>query len=250
MELRSGEFPEPDERPALCDGGWGQYVLDTCSSVGEVIQTDSIVRVQDQGLTSHYLVSDADGNCVAVEYLDGQFVYYAGDDLPVKAMSNMRYDRALYAYERGGTRWWWSNPGRSAERFAACHDRAANFDASRDTSAVNYAFGTLVYWVAAPHTRWNIVFDVADREIWFRSDQSPIYKHISFSAFDFSCDAPKLMLDVNTSLEGDVGGAFVPYDGDVNVNVRHTFCERHGLKISEQSATSLTQFFEGFECAR
>ena len=250
MDLRAGEYPEPDERPALLDGNWGQYVLDTCSSIEEVIHTDSMVRVQDQGHTSHYLIADADGNCVAVEYLNGQFVYYAGDDLPVKAMSNMRYERALYNYERGGTRWWWSNPGQSAERFAACQARSANFNASRDTSAVNYAFGTLVYYVAAHHTRWNIVFDIADREIHYRSDQSPTYKHISLSAFDFSCDAPKLMLDVNAALEGDVEEHFTLYDPDVNLNVFRTFCDRYGIKVSEQGAVNLTGFFDAFECAR
>jgi hypothetical protein len=249
LELRAGEYPEPDERPALLDGNWGQYVLDTCSSIEEVIQTDSFLRVQDQGYTSHYLVSDADGDCVAVEYLDGRFVYYTGEDMPVKAMSNMRYDRALAAYERGGTRWWWSNPGQSAERFAACQARAENFDASRDTSAVNYAFGTLVYYVAAPHTRWSIVYDVVERQLWFRSDQSPPYKHISLDAFDFSCDAPKLMLDVNAALDGNVEQYFTPYDPTVNLAVFRTFCERYGIKVSEEGAVNLTRFFDGFECA-
>ena len=248
MELKAGEYPQPDERPPVYDGGWGQYVLDTCASVGEVIETDALVRVQDSGAPSHYLVADADGNCAAIEYLDGRFVYCSGENLPVKAMSNMRYARALYAYERGGTRWWWSNPGQSAERFAACQARSEGFDASRDTSAVNYAFGTLVYWVAAAHTKWNIVYDIAERELWYRSVASPTYKHISLDSFDLSCDAPKLMLDVNAALEGDVEDHFTPYDHDVNLNVFRTFCERYGIKVSEEGAVNLIRFFEGFEC--
>ncbi|MBN2564620.1 MAG: linear amide C-N hydrolase [Candidatus Eisenbacteria bacterium] len=250
MELRAGEYPKPDGRPALYKGNWGQYVLDTCSSVDEVIATDTLARVQDQGHTDQYLVADAEGNAVAIEYLNGRFVYYKGDDLPVRAMANMRYDRALYAYEHGGTRWWWSNPGQSAERVAACQTRAERFDATRDTSAVDYAFGTLLYYVAAPHTRWSIVFDMADRELWFRSDQSPTYEHVSFNEFDFSCDAPKLKLDVNVQLDGDVEQHFVPYDSEVNLSVFRTFCERYGVKVSEEEAADLTGFFEGFECAR
>ena len=250
MELKAGEYPEPSELPPVYDGRWGQYVLDTCASVEEVSQVGSLVRVQDQSAPSHYLVADAEGNCAAIEYIDGQFVCYIGEDLPVKAMSNMRYDRALYAYEHGGTRWWWSNPGQSAERFAACQARSESFDASRDTSAVNYAFGTLAYCVAAPHTRWNIVYDIAEREVWFRSVQSPTYKHISLSAFDLSCDAPKLMLDVNAALEGDVDEHFAPYDHEVNLNVFHAFCDRYGIKVSEEGAVNLIRFFESFECTR
>ncbi|MEE8572480.1 MAG: linear amide C-N hydrolase, partial [Gemmatimonadota bacterium] len=72
MELRAGEWPEPDERPGVLDGNWTQYILDTCSSIEQVIETNSFMRVQDSGVPSHHLVSDADGNCVAVEYLDGE----------------------------------------------------------------------------------------------------------------------------------------------------------------------------------
>jgi penicillin V acylase-like amidase (Ntn superfamily) len=250
MELRAGEYPRPDERPALFDGNWGQYVLDTCGSVEEVIRTNSLVRVRDQGYTSHYLVADADGACVAIEYLDGRFVYHTGDDMPVKALTNMRYERALYAHEHGGTRWWWSNPGRSAERFAACQARSEHFDAARDTSAINYAFGTLLYYVAAPYTRWNIVFDIAKREAYFRSAASPTYKHLSLAAFDFSCNAPKLMLDVNAPLEGNVETDFEPYDPQVNLDVFRTFCERYGIEVSKESASDLTHFFDDFQCAR
>lgn len=250
MQLQAGKYARPDERPALLMGNWTQYVLDTCASVEEVIGIDASVTVRDQGKTDHYLVADAQGNCVAVEYLDGECVYYAGDDLRVKAMANMRYERSQYAYEHGGTRWWWSNPGQSAERVAACQTRAERFDPARDTSAVDYAFGTLLHYVAAPHTRWSIVYDIPNRDIYFRTDRSPAYKHMALSAFDFSCGASKLMLDVNADLEGDVEDDFVPYDYDVSLKVFRTFCERYGVKISEQDARDLTEFYEGFHCAR
>jgi choloylglycine hydrolase len=90
MQLAAGEYPKPDERPGVFDGNWGQYVLDACRAIEEVIQTDALLRVQDKNTPSHYLVSDAYGNSVAVEYLDGEFVHYAGEDLPVKAMSTSR----------------------------------------------------------------------------------------------------------------------------------------------------------------
>jgi len=249
MELRSGEYPEPDERPALFDGNWGQYVLDNFRSVEEVLRMDPLVTLRDQGYTSHYLVADAEGNCAAIEFIDGRFVSYTGDDMPVKAMANMRYGKAAEAWERGGARWWWSNPGQSAERVAACQERMENYDAQRDTSAVYYAFGTLMHYVAAPHTRWNIVFDIANREIYYRTVRSPAFKHIALGSFDFSCGAPKLMLDVNATLEGGVEEDFVPYDYGISLNVFRTFCDRYGIEISEQDAADFTEFFERFECA-
>ncbi len=249
MELRAGKYPEPDHRPRLLDHNWGQYVLDNCATVAEVTGMDTVVTIGDYGYTSHYLVVDAEGNCLAVEYIDGRFTYYTGDDIPVKAMSNMRYDQALAAYERGGPRWWWSNPGQSAERFAACKARSDAFDPACGTSAVDYAFETLLRYVAAPHTRWSVVYDIKAREIWFRSVQSPAIKHISMSSFEYSCDRPQLMLDMNSQLEGDVEGHFVPYDSELNHNLFRTFCGRWGIELSEQDARNATGFFDSFECA-
>jgi len=250
MQLASGEYPAPDERPPIGDGAFVQYVLDTCGTVEEVTQLDSVLRVYERSSPpSHYLFADKTGNCGAIEYIDGEFLCHIGETLPVKAMANMPYERSAFAYERGGTRWWWSNPGQSAERVAAAENRSRAFDAAADTSAVNYAFGTLVYYVAAPHTRWNIVFDIDDGDIWYRSDQSPTYKHISLDWFDFSCGEPFLMLDVNARFEGDARGHFASYDADVNLELFRTFCSRWGIEVSDEGSAALIEHFDGYECA-
>jgi choloylglycine hydrolase len=247
MELVAGDYPEPDERPPVAIGLWVQYVLDTCATVHEAIGVDSLVRVRDVPVTSHYLVADADGNCAVIEFLDGQTLVYTGEDLPVEALANCPYAPALRYVEEGVLPE--DNPGESAERVAAAGARIESYDASRDTSAVDYAFETLIDVVAAQHTKWNVVFDVAKREVWFRSAASPMVKHVSFSALDFSCEAPLLMLDMNAVLRGDVEGSFEPYDHDANLEVFSTFCDRYGIEISAEGAASLVEHFDGFECA-
>ncbi len=106
MQLASGEYPKPDEKLPLSDGNVLQYMLDTCGSVDEAIRMCSLVRVEDKGAPSHYLLADESGNCAAIEYIDGQFLCHTGESLPVRAMANMPYARSAEAYERGGTRWW------------------------------------------------------------------------------------------------------------------------------------------------
>lgn len=73
------------------------------------------------------MFADAKGVSAVLEYRDGKLVVYTGKTLPVKAIANMPYGRAVEALERGGARWWWSNPGRSAERVATAAERAKNF---------------------------------------------------------------------------------------------------------------------------
>jgi hypothetical protein len=249
MELLKSEFPERDERPGLPIGPWAQYVLDTCGTVEEAIKVDAEVRIEDSAAPAHFLIADAEGHCAAIEWFDGELVCHTGQSLPVKAMSNMSYERALAAYERGGPRWWWSNPGRSAERFAGAHARNESYDADRDPDAVKYAFGTLVDVVAAPHTKWSIVYDIAKREIWYGTVVSRPVKHVSFENLDFSCKGPLLMLDVNAAIEGDVEKSFTPYDSAVNLEVFRTLCDRYGMNISQQDAAGIMRHIESFKCA-
>jgi len=247
MELVAGDYPEPDERPPVAIALWVQYVLDTCATVREVIGVDSLVRVRDVPVTSHYLVADADGNCAVVEFVDGRTLVYTGEDLPVEALANCEYGPALRYVEEGVLPE--DNPGESAERVAGAGARSDNYDAGRDTSAVDYAFETLTEVVRAPHTKWSVVFDIPKREVWFRSAASPMMKHLSLHSFDLSCEAPLLMLDVNAVRRGDVDEYFEPYDRDVNENIFDTFCGRYGIEISEGAGAVLTEHFDTFECA-
>lgn len=250
LELKAGENPEPDERPALSLGTWAQYVLDNCGTVEEVIELDEKVRIQDTVPPAHFLIADAAGECAALEWFDGRLVYRTGEDLPVKAMSNMPYGRALAAYERGGPRFWWSNPGRSAERFAGAAERNEHFDPKGDTDAVSYAFGTLVDVVAVGWTQWSVVYDIAKREVWYGSARSRPAKHIALDDFDLSCESPLLMLDVNAPVAGDVAPHFAPYDHDANLMLFRTLCEGYEIEVSDEGADGLMQLIESFECAQ
>jgi len=251
MELKASEYSKPDERPSFDSRSWIQYVLDTCGSVQESIQVASLVRLVDDGDSpSHFLVADADGDCAVIEFLNGHLVCHTGVTLLVKALSNMRYDRALIALKSGGPRWWWSNPGQSAERFAGAATRLKSFSTSRDTSAALYALSTLTDVVAASHTKWNVVYDISKKEIRFRSAASPTVKLISIHDFDLSCKAPLLMLDVNAAIDGNVGRFFTLYDQKINLKIFRTLCDRLEIEVSAESAIELMKLFESFECAR
>jgi len=249
MQLASGRYPERDERPPVNDGSVVQYLLDNCGSVEEAIELIGGTRVQDQSPPCHYLLADEVGGAAAFEYIGGEFLCHVGETLPVRAMANMRYARSAEAYERGGVKWWWPNPGESAERVASAEQRCKDFDAVSDTNAVNYAFETLVHHVAAAHTRWNIVYDIAGRVVHYRSDQSPTYKHVSFADLDFACRDPLLMLDVNAQFEGDAFPHFEPYDPTTNRRFFSTFCSRWNLDVSEEVIDALTEHYETYRCA-
>jgi len=249
MELPDSKMPVPDERLPLTHGSWVQYVLDNCAGIEEIIELDAKVRIEDSSLPLHFLIADANGNCIAVEWLEGKFVCHYGDNLPVKAMTNTIYDDALSSCKRGGPHWWETGRGKSKKRFAIAAERNKNFDAKRDSNAVAYAFETLTDKVAAPYTRWNIVYDIAEKRVIFRSDKSPALKYLSLKDFDLSCKTPLLMMDVNSLVEGDVKNSFVPYDAEINTALFRTLCERYGLVVSEEVVAGIMNVVNSFECA-
>ncbi|MFH1313373.1 MAG: linear amide C-N hydrolase [Candidatus Eisenbacteria bacterium] len=260
MELRASEYPEPDERAPFDSGSWIQYVLDTCGSVREAIQIDSIVRLHDdEHSPTPFLVADADGDCAAFEYLDGRFVCYTDESLPVKALANAPYAAGIAFMEQGVIPA--ENPGRSVERVAAAANKIESFRPDRGVSPVDYSLGVLTEtvvapksfwsdWFDEPYTRWNVVFDIGRREAHFRTVASPTVRRLSLRSFDLSCEAPLLMMDVNAELEGDVQRSFTPYDHDVNLEVFRTFCDKWGIEVSAEGAIELMRFFESFRCAR
>lgn len=249
MELLKSEFPARDERPGLNIGMWAQYVLDTCKDIEDVKKVHLKARIEDSAPPVHFLIADANGSCVAIEWIDGEYKCYWGDDLPVKAMSNMQYGKALASLKRGGPKFWWSNPGQSAQRFAAAYGRSLQYDLNVDQNAISYVFETLTKVVAAPHTKWSIVYDIANREIWYGSYKSRALKHISFENLDFSCESPLLMLDVNTQIQGDVEKHFKPYDHDTNMRLLKNICESYKLDLSQKDADVFIAYIESFECS-
>ena len=259
MELRGSKLPKPDERAPLGIANWVQYVLDTCGSVQEAIQVDALVRVQDEEIPNHYLIADKDGQCAAIEFLGGRFVCYTGETLPIKALANATYAAGPAYIEQGIIPA--LNPGKSVERVAAAADKIRRFGTEPGASPVNYSLGVLTETVVAPksfwrdlfnepHTRWNVVYDIARREVHFRTVASPQVKRLSLRSFDLSCEAPLLMMDVNVELEGDVEQSFKPYDHDINLKIFRDSCDRMGIDVSKEVAVDLMRFFESFECAR
>jgi penicillin V acylase-like amidase (Ntn superfamily) len=258
MQLLASKCPEPDERPPVGEAYLVQYVLDTCSNVEEAIEAVKLVRLPPHECATHFMVADKTGGCAAIEFLEGDLVYHTGETLPYRAMANAPYQAGVAFIEEGIIPE--DNPGRSVERVAGAVERMEAFDPDQGTSPVDYSFSTLAETVVDakewwsdmfndPYTRWNIVFEIAKGEVHFRTVESPAVKHISLSSFDFSCEAPPLMLDINTELEGSIEGAFGPYDHDANLKIFRSFCDMWGIEVTEESSAELIRLFESFECS-
>jgi choloylglycine hydrolase len=247
MWLREARSPAPDERPPLISPLWIQYQLDTCATIEEVMANNARVRIADT--VDHFLVCDRSAHCAAVEFLEGRTVYHTGDALPVMALTNHPYDRAVGAWERADLR---SN---SLERFGIAADGQLGFQPGETAPAVAYAFDILDrasgQKTGGTPTQWSIVFDTENLRVHWRTNRSSQARGIDFTRLDFVCGTPIEMLDVHAALAGDVSNELGKYTFEANLqHTLHFLEEWDGIELSALEVEVLERGLNSFACQR
>jgi choloylglycine hydrolase len=101
MMLDETYYPRSDSRCAIFSSQWIQYQLDNCSTIEEVIATDTQIRIRGLGVGGfHYFVSDRKGNIATIEFIEGKLVYHTKETMPVKALSNNTYADCIKFWEK------------------------------------------------------------------------------------------------------------------------------------------------------
>lgn len=206
MMLHDTEYPQsPDSRPEIGLFRWIQYQLDSFSTIEEVIESDSIIRIKAY-IGAHFLVCDAAGNCVTIEFLKGQLVYHTKEQLPVRVLSNSKYSKAVSFWKNGHIPE--NDPRRSIGRFVLAADMMGKYD-PKTTPPVEYAFKILSSVANPSDTQWSIVYDIGNFCIYFRTKENRKIRHFVLKSFDFSSAAPLKSLDINANFSGDITGKFI-----------------------------------------
>jgi len=251
MMLVDTQYPEPDSRPYTNSLQWIQYQLDNFGTVEEVIASDSQLRIRgvpaDYG--NHYLVSDRNGSCASIEFLDGKLVYYANETMPAKVLTNSTYEESTaFLYEHIG----WGGDlqipqsDSSLDRFVRAADMVKNYDPGTSESAVDYAFDILadVSQSVFVHTQWSIAYDIKILRIYFHTLENEKIRYIDLSSFDFSCRTPVKVLDINEDLSGDISNNFVDYSYEMNRDL----IENNYPDMSDDDIDALANYPETTVC--
>jgi penicillin V acylase-like amidase (Ntn superfamily) len=219
--FEKGEYPCPDSRPAILSYQWIQYQLDNFSLVEEVINSDSQLRIVNPGggHILHYMACDRRGDCAIIEFINGKLVYHTKETMPVKVITNTyTYAESIEYVKKhdgfGGRLPIPVGPD-SLHRFVRAANMMKKYDPDTSKSAVDYAFDIL-FNVKQYSTLWNIVYDIKNYRIYFRTSVNYHIRYLDLKSFDFSCATPVKVLDINTSLSGDVTDKFLDYTKEIN----------------------------------
>ncbi len=208
-----GDYPKNDSLPKLYELNWMQYILDNYSSVEEAIQCAYEIEVEGPG--KHFFVGDAQGNCAAIAFIDGKIVVNQAQTMPVPGLFNTPYDRELellrYYKGFGGM----YEPDLSDHRVPRFVKTAVMIRDYQPTwNIVDYAFAILDTLKVYDLPEWSIVFDVGERNVYFKTRVNPEIKRVSMDEIEFSGNGPVLSLNMDIGEGGDVFDKFHPYTNE------------------------------------
>jgi choloylglycine hydrolase len=186
-------YPLPDERMALPELGWVQYMLDRCSTVDEVMNSDKQIRVANTSMAKvHFMILDSFGKSAIVEFIEGKTVITTRDDFPIEVLENQTYQQSIdymqkYALGEKG----YEHPMKDVrERFEMVQQMIR--DKNNNDNPIDYSFNVLktVSFTADKGyypTQWSVVYDLKNRKICFRTKDLTTIKSIDLNQFEFIC---------------------------------------------------------------
>jgi choloylglycine hydrolase len=264
MTLDETVYPAKDNRYVIGAFQWIQFQLDNYSTVEEVINSDTFLRIEDNSKI-HFLICDRSGNSVVIEFLNGKIVCLTGKDLPVRALANSTYEESLGCYKNSGNTL--ANP--SLYHFCTAAKQISGSDSTSD-STIDYTFRTLNMVSQQLFTKWSIVYDITNMRIYFKVFETPIIvgeskiftkqppydpitKVIDFKGLDFNCSGVVKVFDINSNHDKDVNQYFIPYSTEINkefIDKAFTFYKGWGLNIElkDDDLNSLAKYPESFRC--
>ncbi len=216
MILGQTQYPPSDDRPAVNELQFIQYCLDNFGSVDEMIEGAALIRISPVHAKVHYLACDSTGICASFEFLGGQMVVATKDSMPAATLTNSTYaDSVEYLGQFVGFGGDLAIPQTtsSLDRFVRASSLSVE---TADGEIPTAAFSILDSVSQGDFSQWNIVYDLEERTIHFRTYTSPARKVIRLDQFNPGCDSGRWILDIDHSEAGDARSAFVPYTKEAN----------------------------------
>ncbi len=212
MWLDETVYPQPDERPSIGVLQWIQYQLDNYSTIEEVIASDKIIRITSKGTPLHYLVADANGHAASIEFLDGKMQVHKDNDLPMPVLTNNTYTRSIASHSNGTAK-----QNNSLERFStACNMIQQYKSEAAGKSLIDESFDILDKVAQGDYTKWSIVYDISNKQVWFKTEKYKQLRSVNFSSFNFSCTIPSQVINMNGREQGDISKLFSDFSDAKN----------------------------------
>ncbi len=252
MWLDGTKYPADDARPAMGVLQWIQYQLDNAATTAEVISSDAKIRISDKAAPLHYLLADAGGNVATIEFLNGIMIVHKDKELPFPVLTNDTYASSVQTakpiIEKQSQITLNNN---SLDRFVKVCGMVKKFNETNiDMPVTDFSFSILDKVAQGSYTKWSIVYDISNKKIYFKTTANKDIKNFPFSAFDFACNKPAKMFNMNQDAAGDISGRFILPDKRLKQQVLNQAVTESSdrVSISKKEEEELLGFENGISC--
>jgi hypothetical protein len=115
-----------------------------------------------------------------------------------------------------------------------------NYDPKTTRVPIDSAFDILESVAHDSYTQWRIVYDIKNLSVFFQTLANRNVRHFSLKSFDFSCETPVKVLDVNAELFEDITDKFIDYTYQINRNlIGEAFSKTPGLSVVSEHALDM-----------
>lgn len=223
-----GDFGENKRFARMNPLQWIQYQLDTRQNIDEVIQGLNEVRPRQEVMPLHYMLLDARGDCLILEFLNGELKMQRNPEYPM--LTNSSYLKCL-DFSKNSCEV--EQKGSSLARFdglfhkyvADRHGKSRKLDDFSYLDDVKQIPGGArsMPWnkQAETVTAWSMHFCPAQSRIIFKTVLNPSIREINLDQLNFDAKAEYMLLDVDEGSAGQVNHLFQPYAKHINANIVH-----------------------------
>jgi penicillin V acylase-like amidase (Ntn superfamily) len=252
MWLSETTYPNVDQRAAMNELQWIQYQLDNCTTVSDVVATDSVIRIsRNNAAPLHYLVADANGDAATIEFINGKMKVHKGKDLPNPVLTNTVYEEAQRQVSHQSSANVYAD--NSADRFATACRMVQEFQTTTTNKPiVDYAFSILDKVAQGSYTKWRIVYDITNRQVHFVTQDPLQRKSLSFKEVDFTCNASRKYFPLNGKQKGNISTYFTPLSSQQNkALIEQSAVEsKSHIDIPATSIKQAAEYFNSIQCNR
>lgn len=158
------EYPNTDSRFEINEFQWILYILDNCSSTKEVIDSDSIIRINKFFDNQHYLICDSTGDIAIIEFRNGLRKVYHGSEIEIPVLENSFYEISVNNYKNGKSR------NKIFDRFGQAAYLLENLNFTKINIDDPMSMFSILDNFKQNITRWQMVYDIKSGKVLYREN--------------------------------------------------------------------------------
>lgn len=230
--LDETHFPKPETKKLLNELQWVQYHLDCFSTVVEVVKSNEEISIVPIFGKLHYYIADRQGNSAVIEFVNGERVIHYGESMQCKGITNDTYKLSIDYQEAKIAKS--KSVNSSLSRFTRIYDELKNHPEIPDEQIVDKSFTLLQSVWTSNWTKWNIVYDLTNLVIYFKSSTANANKEIQLKNLDFASSATPVFIDINTFYSDDVSKSVSPFTNKINYELIYNSIKLTGIELPQK----------------